>query len=182
MIANDAPLEKSTPEACRTALPLKLSAPDGSLGDPAHQQGVTRGGRARGADVHDLAKVGERGGKLLRGGPARLRVVVHGRAAAAEACAAWPAAGDRREVHAAGDVVGAEAGDANFCAAGGETAERWYAGAEGSWGRRGCAEGEGGAVCERCVAECVCRAVDVLAGGLLGGAVGDLGWGECAGG
>ena len=30
-IANEAPLEKSTPEACRMAFPLKLRAPDGSL-------------------------------------------------------------------------------------------------------------------------------------------------------
>ncbi len=32
LMAKDGPLEKSTPEECRIALPLKLSAPDGSLG------------------------------------------------------------------------------------------------------------------------------------------------------
>jgi hypothetical protein len=32
LMAKDGPLEKSTPEECRIALPLKFSAPDGSLG------------------------------------------------------------------------------------------------------------------------------------------------------
>jgi hypothetical protein len=31
LIAKEAPFEKLTPEACRTAFPLKLRAPDGSL-------------------------------------------------------------------------------------------------------------------------------------------------------
>jgi len=31
LMAKEAPLEKLTPEAWRTALPLKLRAPDGSL-------------------------------------------------------------------------------------------------------------------------------------------------------
>jgi hypothetical protein len=35
LMANEAPLEKSTPEACRTALSLKLRAPEGSLRMPS---------------------------------------------------------------------------------------------------------------------------------------------------
>ena len=31
LIAKEAPFEKSTPEACNTAFPLKLRAPEGSL-------------------------------------------------------------------------------------------------------------------------------------------------------
>ncbi len=31
LMAKEGPLEKSTPDECRTALPLKLSAPEGSL-------------------------------------------------------------------------------------------------------------------------------------------------------
>lgn len=64
LIANEDPFEKSTPEAWMTALPAKLSRPDGSLiGKSKMRRMVKKETRYE----HDFVEVGE-GGIKSRGG------------------------------------------------------------------------------------------------------------------
>lgn len=59
LIAKELPLEKLTPEACTTALPLKLSAPEGSLGRREVDEMVVEEKSGVEENVHDSTKGGE---------------------------------------------------------------------------------------------------------------------------
>jgi hypothetical protein len=59
LIEKEDPFEKSTPEACKTAFPAKLRAPEGSLADPIDVRIILR--IADRDYLHYFRKVGKRG-------------------------------------------------------------------------------------------------------------------------